>query len=64
MHPKQWMGWISSWLLELVIKEIVILITIQKSFCVKQIVSIFSLIRTTSLPSTLNLKQAKNFKKG
>ena len=61
MHPKQWMGWISSWLLELVIKEIVILITIQKSFFVKQIVSIFSLIRTTSLPSTLNLKQAKNF---
>ena len=64
MHPKQWMGWISSWLLELVIKEIVILITIQKSFFVKQIVSIFSLIRTTSLPSTLNLKQAKNIKKG
>ena len=64
MHPKQWMGWISSWLLELVIKEIVILITIQKNFFVKQIVSIFSLIRTTSLPSTLNLKQAKNFKKG
>ena len=64
MHPKQWMGWISSWLLELVIKEIVILITIQKSFFVKQIVSIFSLIRATSLPSTLNLKQAKNIKKG
>ena len=64
MDPKQWMGWISSWLLELVIKGIVILITIQKSFFVKQIVSIFSLIRTTSLPSTFNLKQAKNFEKG
>ena len=35
-YPKQWMLWISSWSLELIIKKIVTLITIQKkSFFVK-----------------------------
>ena len=65
--------------LELIIKNPVILITIQKSFFVKQIVLIFfssqksffvkkivfifNLIRTASLSSKINLKNAKHLKK-
>ena len=52
----------SSWLLELTIKKTVILITIQESFFVKQIVLIFSLIRAAFLSSILNLKTAKHLK--
>ena len=57
------MWWISCWLLELIRKKTVILITIQKNFFVKQIVSIFSPIRATFLPSILNLKNVKHLKK-
>ena len=62
MHPKQWMLWISSWLLELIIKT-VILITTQKCFFFKYIALIFSLIKTTFLSSILSLKNAKHLKK-
>ena len=54
------MRWIGSWLLELIIKKTVILITIQKRFCAKQIVLFFSLVRTDFLSSILNLENAKN----
>ena len=39
------------------------LITIQKSFFVKQIVLIFALFRAVFLSNILNLKNAKHFKK-
>ena len=44
-------------------KKTVILIAIQKSFFVKQIDLILSLIRTAFLSSILNLKSAKHLKK-
>ena len=34
-YPKQWIWWISSWLLELIIKKTVILITLQNRFFLK-----------------------------
>ena len=47
------MRWINSWLLDLIIKKTVILITIQESFFVKKIVLIFSLVRTAFYSSKL-----------
>ena len=54
-----------DWLLviKVIYKKTVILITIQKSFFVKHIVLIFSLVRIALSSSILNLKNAKHLKK-
>ena len=73
------MGWISSCLLELVIRNtylnnyseklffvikiVLAFFSSQNSFFVKQIILIFSLIRDSLLSSIINLKNLKNLKK-
>ena len=59
------MGWISSWLPELIIKKkkTVILTTIIKSFLVKQTALFFSQVRTVFFVKDMKFKKRKTLKK-
>ena len=60
IYLKQWIWWLSSWLLKIIIKKTVILKAIYKGLFVKHIVLIFSLIRTTFLSIYKNIVLISN----